>query len=149
LGVSPQNLFVGTALKTQAGQVFTSTKLNDVFGSAATAKQAPSDNPHQGKYKPNTDPYLNNTLLKNSTSGKAEPFPVQDDGLWLMTAKQGNNAPFHVGFLDGNQSPKVEVIQNQSEMIGFELAAGLHFGVGFGDPLLAMAFDPNNASQVS
>jgi hypothetical protein len=144
LGVSPQMLMTGTALKTLGGQLFTSQKLNEVFTTAQTRTgPAPSDNPFVGRYKPVVAPQLNNALLKQNDGKTA--FPHQDNGLWMLMARQGNNAPFHVGFLDGMQSPKIEVINNQSEMIGFELAAGMHFGVGYGDPKLAMAFNPNNA----
>ncbi|MEI8017502.1 MAG: hypothetical protein WCH39_04835 [Schlesneria sp.] len=144
LGVSPQMLMVGTALKTLSGQLFTSQKLNEVFTTAQTRTgPAPSDNPFVGRYKPVVAPQLNNSALKQNDGKTA--FPHQDVGLWMLMARQGNNAPFHVGFLDGQQSPKIEVINNQSEMIGFELAAGMHFGVGFGDPKLAMAFNPNAA----
>ena len=144
LGVSPQMLMVGTALKTLSGQLFTSQKLNEVFTTAQT-RTGPvgSDNPFVGRYKPVVAPQLNNTALKQNDGKTA--FAHQDAGLWMLMARQGNNAPFHVGFLDGQQSPKIEVINNQSEMIGFELAAGMHFGVGFGDPKLAMAFNPNAA----
>lgn len=146
LGVMPQMLMVGTALKTQASQVYTSTKLNEVF-TAAQTKTGPvaSDNPFVGRYTPTMNPYLNNPLLKNNTGPTAVALSHQDNGLWMMLARMGNNAPFHVGFLDGQQSPKVELINNQTEMIGFELAAGVHFGVGYGDPLLAACFNPNAA----
>ena len=146
LGIKPQQLMVGTALKTLSGQLFTSQKLNEVFTTAQTRTgPAPSDNPFVGRYSPTTNPYFNNTLLKNNTGATQQAIPHQDNALWMLLARQGNNAPFHVGFLDGMQSPKIEIIQNQSEMIGFELAAGMHFGVGYGDPLLASAFNPNAA----
>lgn len=147
LGVSPQTLMVGTALKTDAGTLFTSSKLNEVFDSTNNSRKGPvgQDNPYVGRFKPQENPYLNNTLLKNNTGPTGVALAHQSNALWMMLAKMGNNAPFHVGFLDGNQSPKVEVIQNQSEMIGFEIAAALHFGVGYGDPLLAMCFNPANA----
>jgi hypothetical protein len=146
LGVAPQQLMVGTANKTNAGILFTSAKLNEVFttGQTRTGPVA-QDNPFVGKYKPTVNPYLNNTLLKNNTGPAAVSLAHQDPGLWMMFARMGNNAPFHIGFLDGQQGPKVETINNQTEMIGFELAAGMHFGVGYGDPLLAMCFNPNNA----
>lgn len=143
LGVSPQLLLVGTALKTLAGQVFTSTKLNDIFGSGVTAKQNPGENPFASKYRPVVAPYLNNTLLKDTTGPVAASLSHQADDVWMLIARQGNNAPMHVGFLDGRQEPAVEIINNQSEQIGFELAAGLHFGGGYGDPKLITAFNPS------
>jgi hypothetical protein len=146
LGISPQMLLVPTTLKAPANQLFTSSKLNEVFTTAQT-RTGPvgSDNNYQGKYQPVVDPYLNNTLIKYSVGrGPAVSFPKQDSGFWFLFARQGNIAPLHIGFLDGQQTPKVEIIQNQSEMIGFELAAAMHFGVGYGDPKLASCFDPNN-----
>lgn len=142
LGVSPQTLLVGTALTTAAGQVYKSDRLNEA---GTTDRTKGAANPFVSKYSPVTDPYLNNTLLKDLTGDVPAALSHQDDGLWMLLARQGNNAPLHVGFLDGQQSPKVEVINNQSELVGFELMAALHFGVGYGDPKLASAFNPNAA----
>lgn len=139
LGIELGALLVGTALVPTAGQLYTSTKLNET---TTTDKGKGQDNPFVNKYKPIAAPYLNNTLLKDN-NGAA--ISHQDAGLWMLFGTQGNNAAMHVGFLDGQQSPRINQIDNPSELVGFELEAAMHFGVGYGDPKLAFCANPNNA----
>lgn len=139
LGIELTTLLVGTVLKPRADQYYTSARLNET---TTADKGKGQDNPFVQKYKPIKAPYLNNTLLKDN---EGTTISHQDDGLWMLFGTQGNSAAMHVGFLDGQQSPNVEIINNQSEMVGFEIAAGLHFGVGYGDPKLGYCANPNNA----
>lgn len=139
LGIDDWQLVVGTYLMPVAGQLFTSTKLNET---TTADKGKPADNPFVNKYKPVKAPYLNNSLLKDNTGAA---LSHQSDRLWMMFATQGNNASLYVGFLDGQQSPRIQVINNQSELIGFELEAGMHFGVGYGDPKMGFCANPANA----
>lgn len=139
LGVDLSTLLVGTALISPAGALYTSTKLNET---TTADKGKASDNPFVNKYVPTKAPYLNNTLLKDNEGAS---IAHQSDSLWMLLGTMGNIAPIYVGFLDGRQSPNVEVINNQGELIGFELAAALHFGAGYGDPKLAFCANPANA----
>lgn len=138
LGVTFTTLLVTPVLKSVAGALYTSTKLNET---TTTDKGKPSDNPYVGRYIPQVSPYLSNTVLKTNEGGS---FAKQDPGWWMLFAQSGNSAPVNVGFLDGQQTPSVAVISNPVEMIGFELATSMHFGVGYGDPKLGMALCPNN-----
>jgi hypothetical protein len=147
LGVSPSTMLVGTALQVQAGAFFKSADVNEVLTAGQTRTgPAAKVNPFQGQFLPTIAPYLNNTLLKDlSQSNAGAAIPHQNDATWMMFARQGNIAAMNIAFLDGQQTPRVEVIQNQAEMIGFELAASMHFGVGYGDPNMAACFNPNAA----
>ena len=139
LGVELNQLVVGTALKSVAGTLYTSSKLNET---TTTDKGKGSDNPFVNKYLPTVAPYLNNALLKDNDGAT---IPHQDAGLWMLFGRSGNSAPIHVGFLDGQQAPTISSLSNPVEMVGFELVASMHFGCGYGDPMLALCCNPNNA----
>ena len=142
LGVEFNTLLVPPQLKPAAGSLYTSSKLNETTATGSGQGKG-QDNPFVNKYVPIVAPYISNTLLKSNDGSTA--IPHQDPGLWMMFGQSGNAAAINVGFLDGQQTPTVQVISNQSEMIGFELATSMHFGCGYGDPKLAICMNPNNA----
>ena len=141
LGVEFNTLLVTPQLKPVAGQLYTSSRVIETTATGS-GQGKPTDNPFVNKYVPNASPYLSNALLK---SNDGATIPHQDPALWLLFGTSGNASAINVGFLDGQQTPAVSVMDNQTEMIGFELATSMHFGVGYGDPKLAICCNPNNA----
>jgi hypothetical protein len=141
LGVEFTTLLVTPQLKPVAGSLYTSSKVNETTATGSGQGKA-TDNPFVNKYIPNPSPYLSNALLK---SNDGSTIPHQDPGLWMLFGTSGNAAAINVGFLDGQQTPAVSAMDNQTEMIGFELATSMHFGVGYGDTKLALCCNPNNA----
>ncbi len=142
LGVDLDTLMHGTPLQPKANALFTSTYLNQEISANVTVKQTPNANPFYNMYAPNENKFLSNTLIKDS---KGAALPHQDPGLWFLTGKQGNNAPFYIAFLNGQQAPTTLTEMNTAAVLGFEIVVYIDFGLGYGDPRLAVCANPNNA----
>lgn len=142
LGVDLNMLTHGTTLQPVANQLYTSTYLNQEINTNATADQKGQDNPFCRQYAPTESAFLNNTAILDA-SGAA--IPHQDPGLWFLDGKQGNNAPFYIAFLNGQQAPTTLTEANTTQILGFELVVFLDFGLGYGDPRLSVCMNPNNA----
>lgn len=140
LGVELDTLMHGIPLQPKANAIFTSQYLNQEISANVTVKGQPSANPFYNMFKPNENKFLSNKAIKDA-NGNA--LPNQDDGLWFLLGKQGNNAPFYIAFLNGQQSPTILTEANTAAVLGFEMVVFIDFAIGYGDPRLAVCANPN------
>lgn len=133
--VSPTKLLVPTTLKVEADNVYEETMVNET---TTTDKAKPARNPHKGKYKPYTSPYLNNTAIR-VLDGKDQPTAIsgQSATAYYLFADPASRAAFGMSFLNGQQTPIVETSDSDFNTLGDQWRAYFDFGVGQEDPTFA------------
>lgn len=127
--VSPQLVLVPTPLKVDADTIFAEKLLITGENATKTAR-----NPHAGKFKPVTSPYLNNTNVKDQ-DGAA--ITGQSATAWYMFADPNVRAAVAVAFLNGQQTPTIESADTAFDTLGMQWRAFNDFGVGMEDPAAA------------
>jgi len=134
--VSPDRLIVGTQDSVLAKDLFgTRNLLADGVGNAASRDFA--ENPHVGKYRPLSSPYMNNTSIKKVTDGTA--ITGQTSNHWFLSGDPGTLAAILIGFLNGNQVPTTETDDTAFDTLGIQVRSYHDVGVGMGD-LKAMVY---------
>lgn len=133
--VSPQILLVPTTLKVDADNIYEETTVNET---TTADKAKPARNPHKGKYKPVTSPYLNNTAIKVlDEAGNAAAIAGQSSIQYYQFADPAARAAMGVGFLNGVQQPTIESAETDFTKLGMQWRSYMDFGVGMEDPVAA------------
>jgi hypothetical protein len=126
--VSPKILLVPTVLKVTAESIFKNDKI-EITGS--TDRTTTNDNPHVGKFRPVSSPYLNNTNLLDQ-DGAA--ISGQSSTGYYLFADPGVRAAIAVAFLNGQQTPTIESDETSFNTLGMQWRGYHDFGVGMEDP---------------
>lgn len=92
------------------------------------------DNPHAGKFRPVSSPYLNNTSIRDQ-DGAA--LSGQSSTAWYQFADPAARAAVVIGFLNGQETPTIEDAETDFATLGHQWRGYLDFGVGFEDPKAA------------
>ena len=118
--VEPAILLVPTALAVTAQQLMTETRVNET----TTAKAPkPANNPHAGKWRAESTPWLNSQSLTNQSS----------TGYYLL-ADPADVGAFVISFLNGKQTPTIERGTPDFDRLGMQMRCVYDFGVDQGDP---------------
>ena len=139
--VRSELILTGTALQVQANELFNQVSLRVV--QSANSKGRPDNNPHVGKWRPVTSPYLNNTQIKARTDAVVSvgsAIPNQSDTQWFLLPAPSNvlGGVLVGAFLNGQQRPTIEQSDQSFEVLGLQWRAYHDAGVGNGDPRLGV-----------
>ncbi len=116
LGIMPRYLLVPPELDSIARELFVSTNHNT--GGAATTERVPNANVFANRYIPVTCPYLSNTTFTgNSTKA------------WYLLADPADLPTIEVVFLNGVQTPTVEMADADFDLLGISMRGYHDFGV--------------------
>jgi len=122
--LNPNCLLVPSELKITADQLFAQTNIVAILGAASGAgKLVPADNPHSGKYRPVSSPYLSNSAVHANASGTG----------WYLLADPGDVPLISKGFLKGQKTPVIENGQTNFDILGFQWRCYFDVGVGLVD----------------
>lgn len=116
LGVMPAILLVPPEVKTTAEELFVSTNFN-TGGSSSTA-QVPSANVYANKYRPVCSPYLSNSS-----------FTGYSTTAWFLVASKNDLSLIDVAFLNGRETPVIEVADSDFSTLGIQMRGYHDFGV--------------------
>ena len=116
LGGIPTILLVPPELQFIAQRLFQSTTVNT--GGASANDSVPSDNIHAGKYRPVVCDWLSDTAFTGN-SAKA----------WYLLRPPTILAPVVVSFLDGVQTPTVDMAEADFNTLGIQFRGYHDFGV--------------------
>ncbi len=119
ISVDPKVLLVPTSLSAMATQLYKSTEIRDTTSNTKT----PISNPHQNTYRVEVSRYLGNTRYTGN-SQKA----------WYLLADQNDLPLIEVAFLNGNESPTIETIEANPNVLGITVRGYHDFGVAMQDP---------------
>lgn len=123
--VQPAILFVPTGLKVTAEQMFKETTwFNQV---PANNKTKPATNPHGGKFRPVTSPYL--------TVGS---IPGNSATAWYLLAEPTDVAAIEIAYLRGKSTPTIESGETDFNTLGMQWRGYFDFGVAMQDPRAAV-----------
>ncbi len=122
LGGIPSILLVPPELQFIAQRLFQSTTVNT--GGSSTKDMVPNDNIHAGKYRPVVVDWLSDTSFTGN-SAKA----------WYLLRSPSILAPVVVSFLDGIQTPTVDVAEADFNQLGVQFRGYHDFGVDFAEYL--------------
>lgn len=120
LGGIPAILVVPPELQFVAQRLFQSTTVNT--GGASTKDTVPSDNIHAGKYRPVVVDWLSDSAFTGN-SAKA----------WYLLRSPSILAPVVVSFLDGIQTPTVDMAEADFNQLGVQFRGYHDFGVDFAE----------------
>jgi len=117
--LSPSVLLVPSSLKVAAQVLMTETRVNEVTD---TNKPKPAVNPHAGKWKPVTSPYLN---AQGITGGSAKA--------WYLLANPADVAAVEIAYLRGKRTPTIESGDTDFNTLGMQWRGYFDFGVAMQD----------------
>jgi len=141
IGVMSDIVLVGTALSVLAAELFQNVTLQVSQTTGGSSKKRPDQNPHVGKWRPVTSPYLNNTGVKQRIPDIAgDAIPNQSDVQWLLLPRpNASQGSIIIGsFLNGNVRPTIETADAAFDMLGLLWRAFHDAGVDSGDPKLGV-----------
>lgn len=114
----PKLLLTPTELAITADSLFTDTQLAYTLTGTQTA-----NNPHRGKFRPVTSPYLSDsTITGNSATA------------YYLLADPNDVPVIQVAFLDGKQVPTVETADTDFNTLGIQMRGFWDWGVRKQDP---------------
>jgi ribosomal protein S4 len=116
LGIMPRYLLVPPELDSVARELFVST--NNNTGGAATTERVPSANVFANRFIPVSTPYLSNSLYTGYGSK-----------IWYLLADPNELATIQVVFLNGVQTPTVELADADFDLLGISMRGYHDFGV--------------------
>ncbi len=119
ISVDPKILLVPTSLSAMATQLYKSTEIRDTTSNTKT----PIANPHQSTYRVEVSRYLGNARYAGA-SQKA----------WYLLADANDLPLIEVAFLNGNESPTIETIEANANVLGITVRGYHDFGVAMQDP---------------
>ncbi len=119
ISVDPKVLLVPTSLSAMATQLYKSTEIRDTTSNT----KMPIANPHQNAYRVEVSRYLGNARYAGS-SQKA----------WYLLADANDLPLIEVAFLNGNESPTIETIEANPNVLGITVRGYHDFGVAMQDP---------------
>lgn len=122
--VPPSILVTGVGQATVAGQLFADVQTHDNTNLDFVR------NPHAGKFRPVTSPYVDNTAL---TDQYGESFSNQSATAWWLMADPQALAVVHAVFLDGKTIPTVEQGQTSFDTLGIQWRAFHDWNFAAGD----------------
>ena len=120
LGGIPTILVVPPELQFVAQRLFQSTTVNT--GGASTKNTVPNENIHAGKYRPVVVDWLSDSAFTGN-SAKA----------WYLLRSPSILAPVVVSFLDGIQTPTVDMAEADFNQLGVQFRGYHDFGVDFAE----------------
>lgn len=126
--VQPAVLLTGTTLKVTADNLAKETKIQSV---GSTDAQHFTNNPHAGKFKPVSSPYVNNTAIRDQ-DGLA--LTGQSDDQWFLFADPAVRAAITIAFLNGRRVPTMAFAETDFNTLGMQWRGFHDFGVAFEDP---------------
>ncbi len=119
IGIMPAILLVPTALSAIGTQLYKSMELRDTNSNV----KYPVSNPHQGKFRVEVSRYLSNAVYQGSSS-KA----------WYLLAEANDLPVIEVAFLNGQESPTIEMAEADFNVLGIRARGHHDFGVARQDP---------------
>jgi phage major head subunit gpT-like protein len=120
VGGVPVILLVPPELQFVAQRLYQSTTVNT--GGASTKDSVPSDNIHAGKYRPVVCDWLSDAA-----------FTGQSAKAWYLFRAPSVLAPVVVSFLDGVQTPTVDMAEADFNQLGVQFRGYHDFGVDFAE----------------
>ncbi len=120
VGGVPTILLVPPELQFVAQRLYQSTTVNT--GGASADDSVPSDNIHAGKYRPVVCDWLSDAA-----------FTGQSAKAWYLFRAPGVLAPVVVSFLDGVQTPTVDMAEADFNQLGVQFRGYHDFGVDFAE----------------
>jgi hypothetical protein len=122
--LSPKLMLVPTTEEVNADLIYADKTVNET---TTANKPKIATNPHVGKFKPISSPYLNAQGLTNSS-----------DSGWYLFANPNDVAAMEIAFLKGRQVPHIETQDSAFNVLGVEFRTYFDFGVAMGDPNAAV-----------
>ena len=116
LGIMPRILLVPPELDPTARELFVSTNHNT--GGSATTTQVPNANVFANRFIPVSTPYLSNSSYTGYGSK-----------IWYLLADPNELATIQVVFLNGVQTPTVELADADFDLLGISMRGYHDFGV--------------------
>jgi len=120
VGGTPVILLVPPELQFTAQRLYQSTTVNT--GGASSNDSVPSDNIHAGKYRPVVVDWLSDAA-----------FTGQSAKAWYLLRSPSILAPVVVSFLDGVQTPTVDMAEADFNTLGVQFRGYHDFGVDFAE----------------
>lgn len=116
LGIAPRILLVPPELDPTARELFVSTNVNT--GGSATTAQVPNANVFVNRFVPVSAPYLSNSSYTGYGSK-----------IWYLLADPKELATIQVVFLNGIETPTVELADADFDLLGISMRGYHDFGV--------------------
>ena len=141
IGVMSSIVLVGTALSVLAAELFQNIALDVGQSTGGTSKKRPNLNPHVGKWRPVTSPYLNNTNVKQripDIAGAAISNQLSTQWFLMPSPNSAQGAIIIGSFLNGNVRPIIESADAAFDTLGLLWRAFHDAGADNGDPKLAV-----------
>ena len=121
LGIIPRYLLVPPELDSIARELFVST--NNNTGGAATTERVPNANVFANRFIPVSTPYLSNTT-----------YTGYGAKIWYLLADPRDLATIQVVFLNGVETPTVEMADADFDLLGIAMRGYHDFGVSLMEP---------------
>lgn len=121
ISVLPRFLVCPPELKATADSLYRSTIV--VSGTANSDRVTPNANTFFGLAEPAVSPYISNTNFTGNSTKQ-----------WYLFGNPGDVAAFGIAFLNGAQTPVIESMQTDPEILGVTTRAFFDFGVCQIDP---------------
>jgi phage major head subunit gpT-like protein/ribosomal protein S4 len=116
LGIMPRYLLVPPEIDSIARELFVST--NNNTGGAATTERVPNANVFANRFIPVSTPYLSNTTYTGYSATA-----------WYLLADPNELATIEVVFLNGVETPTVEMADADFDLLGISMRGYHDFGV--------------------
>lgn len=116
---APSILLVPTALKTYADQLYKQTV---VVGVPVNNKLKPANNPHAGKWRVVSSPFLNAQNISGSSATA-----------WYLLADPADIAVIEACYLRGTRTPIIESAETNFNILGMQWRGFFDFGIGLQD----------------
>lgn len=117
--LAPMIMLVPTTLKVTAERYFKEPTILQV---PANNKMVPANNPHAGKFRPVSSPYLN-----------AQGIAGQSGTGWYLFADPADVAAMSIAYFRGQRTPVIESGETDFNTLGMQWRSFFDFGVAFQD----------------
>lgn len=121
LGIMPRFLLVPPEVDSVARELYQSTNNNS--GGAATTERIPNANVFANRFIPLSTPYLSNSLYTGYSTTA-----------WYLIADPADMAVIEVVFLNGIETPTVEMADADFDLLGISMRGYHDFGVSLMEP---------------
>jgi hypothetical protein len=125
--LEPALMLVPTGLKVVAEQLFSERVVNET---TTTDKPKPASNPHAGRFRPVSSPYLNAQALAGSSTTA-----------WYLFANPADVAAMEIAYLNGVTTPTIESGETDFNTLGIQWRCYFDFGVAMQDFRAAIRAD--------
>lgn len=120
IGSTPEILLVPSELSVTASTLMSSTMVNT--GGASTDSAVPNINVFRSKYKVVSPPYLSNSSYTGNSATA-----------WYLLANPNDIPTIEIAFLDGNESPTVEISPGSFQTLSIDFRGYHDFGVALAE----------------